>query len=116
MLTEGDTQKTVDVDAFIAVMKKRIADPDFHKLSTGPMTLVFNTIDANNDGSIDQEELTVFFAIFGIDKNMARETFKALDVDNDGVISHDEFIAAGYDFFTGEDESNPSQLFWGPLI
>ncbi|CAB3982222.1 sarcoplasmic calcium-binding [Paramuricea clavata] len=45
----------------------------------------------------------------------AEPSFKAMDTDGDGVISHDEFVAYHYEYFhTSEDKLHSSHLY-GPL-
>ena len=50
--------------------------------------------------------------IMGVDKSSAQN---AIDTDHNGIITQDEFIAAGLDFFTGVDETSGGTLFFGPL-
>jgi len=111
---KGESALTEEI--LIATLKQRAADPAHVQLQVEPLTVAFKAIDANNDGNIQIEELELFFQIIGIDKNFAGATFKAIDTNNDGAISLEEFIAAGIEFFTSEDESSPTKLFWGPLV
>jgi len=58
----------------------------------------------------------LFFSIIGLDTALAKVSFKAIDTNSDGQISLEEFVNAGTEFFTGEDEKSPSALFWGTLV
>ena len=80
------------------------------------MEIYFLAIDTNGDGQIQTKEYEVFFEVMAIDQSLAAETFAAIDTDGDGELSVDEFVAAGQEFFIGEDESSPSKYFWGALI
>ncbi len=71
---------------------------------------------SNADGQIDAGEYAQFFDIMGLDPKLADEAFKAIDTNNDGLLSLDEFKAAGLDFFMSKDEKSPSKVFWGPLV
>ena len=51
----------------------------------------------------------------GVDKSSAQTSFDAIDTDHNGIITRDEFIAAGLDFFTSVDETTGGTLFFGPL-
>lgn len=64
---------------------------------------------------IDSDEYGKFFEILGLDPSMAPATFKAIDTNNDGLLSLDEFKEAGVKFFTEEGESSPTKVFWGPV-
>ena len=103
-------------DAFIATLKKQVQDPSMKETLAGPLPLFFSAIDANSDGMIQKEEFELFFDIIGLDTKMAGPTFEAIDTNHDGQLSLDEFVTAGVDFFTSEDENSPTKLFWGPLV
>jgi len=49
---------------------------------------VFERLDADQDGSIDQDE----FAKLGLSGNRAKKAWKQLDSDKDGKITMDEFL------------------------
>jgi hypothetical protein len=76
----------------------------------------FTNTDHNNDDIMELEDFTKYFYILGINADMAKETFEAIDSNNDGHISRGEFITAGNDFFTGEHEHKASDLWYGPLV
>lgn len=65
---------------------------------------------------IQKDEFELFFDIIGLDPKLAGATFEAIDTNHDGQLSLDEFVTAGVDFFTSEDEASPNKLFWGPLV
>jgi len=115
-LKDDNKGKALNQDAFIATLKKQVADPSLRQTLAGPLPLFFSAVDANADGNIQEDEFRLFFEILGLDPNMAAATFQAIDTNHDGQLSLDEFVAAGVDFFTSEDESNPNKLFWGPLV
>jgi len=83
---------------------------------SGPLPLFFAAVDGNNDGQIQVDEFELFFNIIGLDPKLATDSFKAIDTNNDGQISQKEFVDAGTEFFTGDDATSPSRLFWGPLV
>ena len=103
-------------DGFIESLKKQILDPAFNQTIAEPLQILFHAVDADNDGSIEKEELALFFESLGLDKSAAPVSFEAMDTDKDGIISLDEFIATGLAFFTSEDENSHSKFFLGPLV
>jgi len=103
---------------FVTNLKKVAADSSHHEALLGPLPLFFECIDTNGDKLIDGGEYAVFFEILGIEnaKALAEPSFRAIDTNNDGFLSIDEFKEAGKEFFTNlTDESKPSTLFFGPL-
>jgi len=79
--------------------------------------LFFDLIDLSGDGIVQSEEFALFFKVFGIgDETVAAESFKKLDTNADGKLSHDEFLKAGFEFFYSGDESLPSKHLYGPLV
>jgi Ca2+-binding EF-hand superfamily protein len=101
---------------FIESMKKQVHDPALKKTLSGPLPIFFGAVDANGDGMIQQDEFQLFFQILGLDPKLATDSFKAIDTNSDGQLSLEEFVHAGTEFFTSEDEKCPSKLFWGPLV
>jgi len=116
--TDGDTEKPLTEDKFVESLRKHVQDPAFSENLRDPLTIAFKAVDANDDGSIHVEELMFFYEIIGFkdDKQLGQEAFDALDTNKSGAITLDEWVAAGIDFFTGNDESSPGKLFWGPLV
>ena len=55
---------------------------------------------------ISPQEFGVYFKIISIDESSTKASFVAIDSNHDGIISRDEFVAAGVDFFTGVDEAS----------
>jgi serine/threonine protein kinase len=55
---------------------------------------VFETFDSNRDASLSASEMKAVFSKLGIsDEALLKKTFKALDLDGDGVLSFSEFTA-----------------------
>ena len=115
-LKESNAGQALNEATFIATLKKQVTDPALRDTLAGPLPLFFSAVDANADGNIQSDEFELFFEIIGLDKSMAPASFQAIDTNNDGQLSLDEFVAAGVEFFTSEDESSPTQLFWGALV
>ena len=77
-------------------------------------TLMFYSIDTNEDGSVSMQELALFFKCIDVDGSFAREMFATLDVNKDRKISKNEFANAFRDFLNNQEESPCKELF-GPL-
>jgi len=87
-------------------MGKSFADP----------SIFFDVMDLNDDGFISIDEFILSRKILGIDEKMAMDMFKAIDADNDGKLSREEYMVADELFRTSENECCAHQLMWGPLV
>jgi len=101
-----------------SVWKQRY-DPELKKCIESLIYMygLFNLMDVNCDGYLQEEEHRRLFHQVGVpDTSYAKETFNAIDVDHDGKLSVQEFIDACYDFFFSEDERSSNTLYFGPLV
>ncbi len=114
----ADTNRDGQVtgDEFVTSMTHVVSSPELREKVGGPLPLFFKAIDANSDGMISATDYENFFKCIRIDPSLAEESFNAIDSDGDGVLSEDEFVAAGEEFFLSEDMHAPTQNYWGPLV
>ena len=77
--------------AIISYIASRIKDSEVEKLKE-----VFNTLDANHDGTLTMEEMEAGIGTLGQDFNIA-EVFNSIDTDKSGKIDYSEFIACCID-------------------
>jgi len=78
-------------------------------------TLFFDAVDTDQDDKIDLKEFINYFTAMGSTEEIAKEAFKGLDADHDGVLSREEFVTAGKNFCVLEEPSLPSDSFYGHL-
>merc|ERR1712048_844228 len=95
------------------VYKEKIIKKD--RNAEEDLSLMFQNIDKNGDGQLDEDELTHFLLQQGYPQCKAQikavEIMKTLDVDNDGELSIEEFEVAWVDFQLSEDEKIVASLF-----
>lgn len=84
--------------------------------TTSILSTLFDIVDTNADGEISHKEFAVFFKCMRIPEEYAKPSFNAIDTDKNGIISREEFIAAGNEFYHGVDSTHPSATFFGPLL
>ncbi|XP_067015668.1 sarcoplasmic calcium-binding protein [Anabrus simplex] len=77
---------------------------------------LFQAVDKDKKGYITVQEFIIFFECLGLGEQDAIESFKIVDINGDGVVSAEEFVKLGREYFLVEDEAHPSKVFWGPLI
>jgi Ca2+-binding EF-hand superfamily protein len=111
---EAKTGK-VTVDVYLEALRKR-GKAKLTRIIIEMFVILFDLIDINGDGVIQKDEFKKFYGIFKLNAVAAAETFKAIDTNKDGTLSADEFVTAGIDFFTSDDENSPYQFLFGPLV
>ena len=80
--------------------------------------LLFDALDTNNDGVISFGEFKVYLNIIApeIGEDLITHSFNTIDIDKNGEISREEFLAAANDFLQGVEETELSKVFFGPLL
>lgn len=81
--------------------------------STG--SFLFELIDSDGDGNITLDEFHIFYRGYEIDDAVVEDIFARLDMDDDSIISADEFAQLGYDFHYSNDPEAPANWFYGPF-
>src|SRR6218665_3437598 len=109
--------KAAKLDEMIASIKERRSDctPAFNKSIYELTTRAFNVIDVDENGKLSQWEYTTFFTIRGVSAKDAPKSYAAVDINQDGAITHNEFSASAISFYNTNDENCPSNLFYGPI-
>ncbi|CAB3988986.1 sarcoplasmic calcium-binding [Paramuricea clavata] len=74
-----------------------------------------NVEKGDRNGSLSLKEWEIHCTAINIPVEHAKPSFKAMDTDRDGVISHDEFLAYHYEYFHTSEDKLHSSLLYGPL-
>jgi len=77
--------------------------------------LFFDLMDIKGDGVINKEAYAHFCNAFQLSPAVAELSFKAVDVNNIGLIVFDDYLKAALAYMTDSDTKSPHNLFWGPL-
>ena len=79
---------------------------------------VFDLMDLDRDGEVSKKEhRRLYEATKNVNPNGAIVSFSAMDKDNDGMVTRDEYVEAAVEFFHNfADETKPSKHFFGPLV
>lgn len=76
---------------------------------------VFNVVDVDESGHLDQAEWTELFRVYNIPVIYVEETFARIDCDGDGVLSKEEVLSMIQEFYySGEPDAAGNYLF-GPI-
>ncbi|XP_047538117.1 sarcoplasmic calcium-binding protein [Vanessa atalanta] len=111
-----DPYNFVTVEQYLEDMHHVLNDKTLKKKAHRWLPYLFKAVDKDKSGFISVKEFKLFFQCLGLDNEHAAVAFAVIDVNGDGKLSLKEFVKLGKDFFTTEDESRVSKMFWGPLI
>lgn len=113
----GDEKQNLTFPLFLESIKIQMNNPEeYSKVVGDTIRNMFDLMDLNKDGYLQQDEHRLFFGTVGLaDSSFVDEAFASMDKDGDKKLSKDEFIAAYVDFMFGQDENSPGALFFGPL-
>jgi len=115
----GDTanKNVLTAEVFSSSIFKQRNDPELKKFISSVVYGLFDIMDVNLDGYLQEDEHRRLFHQLGVpDTSYSEDIFNAIDLNHDGKLSFQEFIEACYDFFFSEDENSPNTLFFGPLV
>lgn len=71
--------------------------------------------DTNGDGRVDSDEFRVLLKARGLSDDQCVTAFAHLDLDGDGAISVDEYVAAVRDYYTNPAENTPGSWLYPTL-
>ncbi|XP_046964348.1 sarcoplasmic calcium-binding protein [Vanessa cardui] len=111
-----DPYNFVTVEQYLEDMHHVLNDKTLKKKAHRWLPYLFKAVDKDKSGFISVKEFKLFFQCLGLDNEHAAVAFAVIDVNGDGKLSLKEFVKLGKDFFTTEDDSRVSKMFWGPLI
>jgi Ca2+-binding EF-hand superfamily protein len=80
-----------------------------------PVDLIFDMVDADQNGVIDLTEFTTWMHAYGVGAQETVEAFDLLDADDDGVLSRPEMEAAARAFYASNDPADVGNWLFGPL-
>ena len=92
-----------------------MTDKDLKKKVHKFLPYLFQAVDKDSSGEISIDEFKLFFKCLGLNDRDAEISFRAIDMNGDGVLSIKEFVKLGRDFFLTENPKRVSRNFWGPL-
>ena len=110
--SEPGNKQEMTVEMFVDSIGKQRHDPELTKHFSDPMYGLFDLMDVNSDGYLQEDEYHRMVVQLGVqDASFTKEGFRAIDVNGDGKLSIDEFINSFLDFMYSEDEKSPNTFF-----
>jgi len=74
---------------------------------------ILDLADESGDGALDAAEFVQIMAAFGVSEDDAKYTFGAIDADDNGEITTDEWLRALREFWTSTDHDAPGNTLFG---
>ncbi|XP_050667671.1 sarcoplasmic calcium-binding protein [Leptidea sinapis] len=111
-----DPYNFVTVEQYLEDMHHVLSDKTLKHRAHRWLPYLFKAVDKDRSGFISVNEFKLFFKCLGLDNEHAAVAFAVIDTNGDGKVSLKEFVNLGKEFFTTEDQSRVSKMFWGPLI
>lgn len=108
---DADGDGKVTPEEFCQGIEKAVSNPDFND----PLIeTLFDFVDLDGDGHISPEEHRLFFSVFELEAESAF-VFSKLDINQDGILSKQEFVAAKRAFLTEKEPGAIGNWFWGSV-
>lgn len=118
----NDPHASISQEDFIKALQHAINQPAYKTTEKKQMPVwaffykIFEMIDGNGNRIISPREYKVFFKAYGLSEQMAERSFAAIDQNNDGFLSIDEFVNVAIDFLYSEDQNSIGKEFFGTLV
>lgn len=113
-LMDADDDGRISLQQFMDGCERLISEQRTSAVAD-PVELIFDMVDANQDGVIDLAEFTKWMNSYGVGAQETVEAFDLLDADDDGVLSRPEVAAAAQAFYASTDPADVGNWLFGPL-
>lgn len=113
---DADRDGGVDLKEWLAYWDELLSDgARYENEVAGLVDRLYALFDTDESGGIEVEEFCDFYGAYGLRAELAREVFRALDVDADGTFTRTELAEMANQFYRSDDPSDPGNLLYGPL-
>jgi Ca2+-binding EF-hand superfamily protein len=113
-LMDADGEGRVSLSQFMDGCEKLMGEGPYRP-AHDPVELIFDMVDADQNGVIDLTEFTKWMHSYGVGAQDTVEAFDLLDSDDDGVLSRPEVAAAAQAFYGSNDPADVGNWLFGPL-
>lgn len=112
---DADGDGRVSRAEFVTAMDDVTAPAHFESAVMAIADAVMRAADTSGDGVLSREEYVAMYRALGVSEEHSGPAFGMLDLDGNGVISHDEYRTAIVDFYLSTDPEAPGNYLLGPL-
>lgn len=107
---DADGDGKVSPEEFCQGIEKQVSSPDF---SDPLIETLFDIVDLDSNGQISQQEHRLFLGAFEMDAETSAFVFSKLDINQDGILTKEEFVSAKKQFLTEKEPGAVGNWFWG---
>ncbi len=113
--SDSDHDGKLSPEEYMVALERGILADDDHYMRAidRPLTVVFNSLDSDHDGALDESEFSSLGEAVGLGGQDSSVIFSKLDTDGDGQVSLAEFQAALREFYFGDDAESPGAHQFG---
>lgn len=90
-------------------------EQDYRQQIKSLAELVFDVIDLDESGHLDQSEWETLFQVYNIPVVYAAESFAKIDINHDGWLSREEVLLALREFYDSDDPEAAGNYIFGPI-
>lgn len=113
---DADADDRLGRAEFIDIMKASVTTPEnFENVVIRIADAFMRIVDTTGDGSLTFNEYVQMYEGLGVDQKYSTESFRLLDRNSTGSISHEEFRTAIKEFYLSDDENAPGNWLLGPI-
>ncbi|RRR99606.1 EF-hand domain-containing protein [Glycomyces terrestris] len=109
----------IDKATFVASTRTLAEDPEAAEATVGQLARTFHAIaDADASGDVSREEFKSFSRSHfpGLSDEDIATAFKHLDLDGDGTLTEEEFVAAIVEYWSSTDPDAPGNWWMGEPV
>ena len=105
----------IDIDEWLKYHELAFQDESYRREVTIFAELIFDIIDLDRSGKLDQLEWMTLYQVFNIPVVYANESFEKMDYNHDGLLSKEEFLPLIEDFYCSDDSNATGNEIFGPI-
>ena len=91
--TEPKKTHQINLDNWLQYHELVLQDQDYRQPKKSLIKLVFDTIDLDESGNLDQNEWQNLFKVYNIPVIYTPESFAKIDLNHDGLLSQEEVLS-----------------------
>lgn len=111
---DSDNNGIVTLEEWLGYCTNMLSTPNGYEQHVAHVVnFVFDLFDADGGGGIPKDGLKMFYSAYGLNPEMAEETFAKLDLNGDGQITSDEMTTLCGQYHKSNDLSDPGNHFLG---